>query len=106
VRNSSLWGQLWRYDTYIGTGVQHCPEAKNGDGDFLLPERPVQRVIGVLTGLRRQDDMRITSFTVLKSLRDCFRVCSFVIEQDRSRDMVELGIYAGMSILRARVRCE
>jgi hypothetical protein len=79
--------------TYVGPSIQHCSEGKDGDDDLLLPQRPIQWVIGILARLRRQDDVRVASFTMLEALGDCFRVCCLIIQQYSPGDMVELGIY-------------
>jgi hypothetical protein len=79
--------------TYVGPSVQHCSEGKDSDDDLLLPQRPIQWVIGILARLRRQDDVRVAPFTMLEALSDCLRVRCLIIQQYSPGDMVELGIY-------------
>lgn len=76
--------------THVRPGVQHCTQTEDGSDDFLLPHRPIERVIWILAGLWGQDNMGISAFAMLQTFCDGLLVPGFIVQQDRAGNVVEL----------------
>jgi len=72
--------------------VEHGAKQQDQGIDFLPPLGPVERIVGVLRGLRREDDVRIAAAAVLESDGD-IGVCGLVVEQHRAGNVRKLVIF-------------
>ena len=76
----------------VGGSVQHGTEQKDESVHLLSPLGPVERIIGILRGLRSENDVRIATCTVLQTNGD-IGMRGLVVQQNGSGDVRELVIF-------------
>lgn len=74
---------------YICSSIQHCSQRQNDNNEFLSPHGPVQRVIGIFAGLRRQHNVSIAAGAMLKLMNHVLCICSRVVEEHGTRHVLQ-----------------
>ncbi len=64
----------------IGSCIEHSPQTEDGYDELFLPERPIQRVIGILAGLRGEHNVGIFSFAMLEAAEGILLVSCLVVQ--------------------------
>lgn len=67
-------------DTHVGASVQHCSETQDDGEQFLLPHRPIQRIVWILTGLWGKHDVGIPARAMFESLSNLFGMCRLIVQ--------------------------